>query len=108
MQHIIGAVLISIGVLFLFLGSLGIIRMPDVFNRIQTGTKATTFGSIFTIIGVGIYNLAFLPKAILIVLFILLTNPISSHITARRAYFMGVKKTDKTVKDELGDEQNDA
>ncbi|RKY30394.1 MAG: cation:proton antiporter, partial [Candidatus Omnitrophota bacterium] len=54
MMQLIGEVITGIGIVFLFLGSLGIWRLPDVYNRLQAGTKCTTFGSFFTVIGVGI------------------------------------------------------
>ncbi|RKX48645.1 MAG: Na+/H+ antiporter subunit G, partial [Thermotogae bacterium] len=42
MMEIIGYILITIGSLFYLLGGLGVYRMPDVYNRLQAGTKATT------------------------------------------------------------------
>ena len=51
---ILGYVFISVGVVFLFLGALGIVRMPDIFTRIQAGTKASTLGAMGTIVGVGL------------------------------------------------------
>ena len=50
-----GALVTLVGSLFLFLGALGIVRMPDLYNRMQAGTKATTLGTILTLIGLGIY-----------------------------------------------------
>ena len=52
----LGYVLIVVGSIFLLLGSLGILRMPDLYNRIQAGTKATTLGDLYSIIGVGLVN----------------------------------------------------
>jgi len=48
---IFGALLLAAGSFFLFLGSLGLMRMPDVFNRIQAGTKATTLGTLLVLLG---------------------------------------------------------
>jgi len=53
-MFIFGTVIASIGTLFLFLGNLGVLRLPDVYNRIQAGTKCTTLGALLTIVGVGI------------------------------------------------------
>ncbi len=87
---IIGAVLILVGSIFLFLGGLGIFRMPDVYNRLQAGTKATTLGGMSTILGVGFLMVdtywGWLVKAIIIVMFIAFSNPISSHALARAMY----------------------
>jgi len=88
--EIIGGVLILIGSLFLFLGGLGILRMPDVYNRIQAGTKATTLGAMSLLLGVGFLKLdddwTWMLKIVIIVIFIAFSNPISSHALARAMY----------------------
>ncbi len=86
-----GYVLITIGTSFLVLGALGILRLPDVYNRLQAGTKATTLGAFSSIVGAGFVDIAYLPKALIIAIFILLTNPISSHAIGRASYRSGVK-----------------
>ena len=98
-MELIGEVITGIGVVFLFLGSLGIWRLPDVYNRLQAGTKCTTFGSFFTIIGVGIMEPEWFFKCLVIALFILLTNPISSHALGRASKRIGVPLTSKSVVD---------
>jgi multicomponent Na+:H+ antiporter subunit G len=103
----IGITFLSIGVLFLILGALGILRFPDLFNRMQAGTKATTFGAIFTIMGVGFLEPLWLPKSFIIVLFILISNPISSHALARSAYKKESKLWKNTVVDQYADSLKD-
>ena len=106
---IAGAFVTLGGSLFLFLGSLGILRMPDLYNRMQAGTKATTLGTILTLLGIGIYHPAWLGRMLLLVIFVAITNPISSHALARAAHFIGVPLThgsvcDKLTEDEEGDD----
>jgi len=48
---VIGGLLLVAGAAFLLLGGLGLIRMPDLFNRIQAGTKTTTLGTLLTLAG---------------------------------------------------------
>ncbi|HDQ14666.1 MAG TPA: Na+/H+ antiporter subunit G [Sediminispirochaeta sp.] len=82
-MELLGHILILIGSIFSLLGAFGILRMPDIYNRLQAGTKATTLGALSLILGVGLANPAFLGKSILLILFIVLTNPISSSTIAR-------------------------
>ncbi len=89
--NILGNVLITIGVIFLFLGALGIFRMPDVYSRMQAGTKATTLGALSTVIGVGILQPEWFWKTLLIAIFIAISNPISSHALARGSHKIGIK-----------------
>ena len=94
-----GTIVTGIGTIFLFLGSLGILRMPDVYNRLQVGTKCTTLGAFLTIVGVGIMQPDWLPKTLVIALFILITNPISNHALGRASRKSGVSLCDRSVVD---------
>ena len=98
-MHSAGLIVTGIGVIFLFLGGLGIFRLPDVYNRLQAGTKCTTFGSFLTIIGVGIMEPCWFWKALIIALFILLTNPISNHALGRASCKSRVPLCDSSVVD---------
>jgi len=102
-MQVIGTLLTGIGVIFLLLGSFGIVRLPDVYNRLQAGTKCSTFGALFTIIGVGIMEPAWFWKTLIIALFILLTNPISNHALGRASRKIGIPLCDKSVVDKAGE-----
>jgi len=88
--EIIGSTLILFGSIFLLLGGLGIFRMPDVYTRLQAGTKATTLGGMSLILGVGFLKVeddwTWMVKVLIIVIFIAFSNPISSHALARAMY----------------------
>ena len=96
-----GAIIVLIGSLVFFLSSLGIIRMPDVYNRIQTGTKATTLGTIFVLAGLAVLNPGWIPKLVILLVFIILTNPVSSHVIARAAHFNKEPMSPLTIEDKL-------
>lgn len=99
-MELVGVIITGIGALFLFLGNFGILRLPDVYNRIQAGTKCTTFGTFFTTIGIGIIQPEWFWKCLLIAIFVLITNPISSHAIARAAKKSGVSLCDRSVVDQ--------
>jgi multicomponent Na+:H+ antiporter subunit G len=102
-MELFGIIITGIGVLFLMLGNFGVLRLPDVYNRIQAGTKCTTFGAFFTIIGVGIIQPEWFWKCLLIAVFVLVTNPISSHAIARASKRIGVPLCDRSVVDKTKD-----
>jgi len=105
MLEILGAVLVLLGSVFLFLGALGLVRMPDLFNRIQAGTKASTLGTFLSLIGLLLITPEWWGKLILLMIFILITNPVSSHVLARAAHFIGVPLANKTVTDKYKEEE---
>ncbi len=97
-KDVVGWTFMSIGVFFVFLGSLGLVRMPDLYCRMQTATKVTTLGALSMLLGVSVLDSSgvFVLKAILIGIFLLLTAPISASVLIRAAHDKGVKLTDKT------------
>ena len=101
MTELIGSLVILIGALFLLLAAIGIVRMPDSYNRIQAGTKATTLGLILVLTGIAIYHPGWAWKLIVLIYFVLLSNPASSHALARAAHRRGICITDATVIDQL-------
>jgi multicomponent Na+:H+ antiporter subunit G len=106
---IAGALATLAGSLFLFLGAVGILRMPDLYNRMQAGTKATTLGTILTLLGIGIYHPPWLGRMLLLVIFVAITNPLSSHALARASHFIGVSLAKGSVCDTLAeDEEGDS
>ena len=104
--EIIGSLLMLTGSIFLFLGALGIVRMPDVYNRMQAGTKATTMGLMTLSLGVGIYHPEWLLKSILIIIFVGFTNPVASHALARASHKSGIPLSSKTVIDKYREDKS--
>jgi multicomponent Na+:H+ antiporter subunit G len=85
MAELIGSIVILMGAVFLFSAGLGMLRMPDAFTRIQAGTKASTLGNTLVLVGIAFYHPGWSMKLLIIVYFVLMTNPISSHALARAA-----------------------
>ena len=99
---IIGIILVIFGLSFQILGSLGLIRLPDVYNRLQAATKSITLGAISIAVGIGVIEPSLLWKSILVAVFLLVTNPISSHSIARAAYHVKVPLWKGSVVDKYG------
>jgi multicomponent Na+:H+ antiporter subunit G len=106
MSNIIGIIFIVIGLIFDFFGCLGLVRLPDVYNRLQAATKSVTLGTCsimfgtFLILGFTASGI----KALLCIVFLLLTAPVSAHALARSAHRSGVKLCDESVVDKYKDD----
>lgn len=98
---VIGGIVACGGALFLFLAALGIVRLPDVYNRMQAGTKATTFGTLLVLTGIALAHPSWTGKLLLVMLFMCATNPISSHALARASHFTGIRLARQSVRDDL-------
>jgi multicomponent Na+:H+ antiporter subunit G len=113
MLEIIASLFILAGALLLLLAGLGLIRMPDIYNRMQAGTKATTLGSLLVFTGFTMLNPGQWHKYLLLIIFIFLTNPLSSHALARAAHYAGIPAllekfgSPETRRDDLKEAGND-
>lgn len=84
-MNIIGYIFTLTGGIFLFLGGLGIYRMPDALNQAQAGTKASTLGIVSLLIGLIFLKPDWGFKLFIIIIFFLSTSPLASHSIARAA-----------------------
>jgi multicomponent Na+:H+ antiporter subunit G len=100
---VLTATLLSVGSLFTLLAAVGVVRMPDLFTRMQTASKATTLGvaSIVLASAVHFRDLGTSVRALLITVFLFLTAPVAAHAIARAAHLLGVPLWEGTVVDEL-------
>jgi multicomponent Na+:H+ antiporter subunit G len=103
MTEILVSVLLLTGGLFMLLAAVGIVRMPDLYMRIGTSTKASTLGltCILTAVAVHFAEMAMSTRAIAAVVFVFLTAPIAAHMIGRAAYVVGVPLWERTIVDEL-------
>jgi len=106
MNETIGLMLIISGVLFDIVGCIGLVRLPDVYNRIQASTKCVVLGTTLILIG-SLVLLASLPatiKGLIIIMFILITSATAAHALARAAYRSGDPLCDQSVVDHYADD----
>jgi multicomponent Na+:H+ antiporter subunit G len=103
MSEVVTAVLLLIGALFLLLAGVGMVRMPDLYSRMQSSTKASTLGVACMLLAVAVHfnDLGIIVRALAASIFFLLTAPVSAHLVGRASYFLGVPLWEGTVRDEL-------
>ena len=107
MREIIGLIIIGIGVAFDLFGCIGLIRLPDVYNRLQAATKGVTVGTWGILIGIcvltGFNSLGV--RALLAVILIFFTSATSSHALARGSHKFGIKLWKKSVCDKYEEDK---
>lgn len=107
MVDIIGLIFITIGLAFDLFGCLGLIRLPDVYNRLQAATKCVTLGTCSILFGTFLIvgPVAAGMKALLCMVFLLLTAPVSAHAISRGAHKAGVKLFEGSVVDKYEEDK---
>jgi len=90
---ILSWVFLVAGSVFALIGAVGIIRLPDVFSRMHGAGIIDTAGASLILIGLAFQaGLTLVTvKLLLIVVFLMVTSPTSTHALARAALDGGVK-----------------
>ena len=96
--------IIGIGLAFDLFGCIGLVRLPDVYNRAQAATKCVTLGTCMILAGTALWAFdhggsVLGVKALLCGLFILMTSPVGAHAVCRGAYISGVRLWSGSVED---------
>lgn len=107
-MEIASTILIAIGILFNLFGCIGLIRLPDVYNRLQSATKCVTLGTCSILLGV-VLNYGFIGigvKALLAIPLLFFAATVAAHALAKGAYKFGVKLGKKSVKDDYKETEN--
>ena len=86
-MDVVSAILLLVGSVFALIGSIGIVRMPDVFTRLHAAGITDTLGAAGVLLGLALqagFSLL-LVKLLLMLAFLLLLNPTACHALARAA-----------------------
>lgn len=96
--------LVLLGGAFCLLGAIGLLRMPDVYTRLQAATKTGTLGVGCLMLGIAIHfgELGISVRALLVIAFLFLTAPVAGHVIARAAYLVKTPIWSRTEIDEWG------
>ncbi|MCD6415503.1 MAG: Na+/H+ antiporter subunit G [Planctomycetes bacterium] len=109
MNEYIGVAIVIVGLAFDVFGCVGLVRLPDIYTRLQAATKCVTLGTCMILIGIAILTglNATGVKALVCMAFVLITSPTAAHAIARGAYKFGVKLEEPTVVDRYAETQTD-
>ncbi|TVQ42437.1 MAG: monovalent cation/H(+) antiporter subunit G [Saprospirales bacterium] len=102
------ALICTIGALFIFLASLGILRMPDFYLRVSVATKGGTMGVGLILVASALYfgDFGITTRALAIIFFLLITAPVGAHLLGRVAYLSKVPLWKESSGDDLEGKYN--
>lgn len=95
------------GLFFMLVGAIGVLRLPDAFNRLHAASKCSTLGMMGLLLAaclhVGTGDVV--AKSIAVVLFIFVSTPVGSHMLAKAAHRDDAEQWDGTLSDELAEDK---
>ncbi|MBN8545339.1 MAG: monovalent cation/H(+) antiporter subunit G [Ignavibacteria bacterium] len=88
MSDILTGSFLILGSFVILLAALGILKMPDIYLRMSASTKASTLGISIILITTGLHfgTTEIISRTILIVVFLMITAPVASHLLGKAAY----------------------
>ncbi len=91
-MNIIAIIIIIISWLFIIFGMIAIFKLKNLYTRILTAATIDTVASFLVLIGLMFVSQSFefIIRLVLLIIFLLITNPISSHVNIRSAYLIGI------------------
>lgn len=103
LSEILVITLMLAGAFFMFVAGIGMLRMPDLFLRMSSTSKAGTLGAGLLLLAAVIHfgDFVITTRLVAIILFLMSTAPVAAHMIGRAAYFDGVPLWKGTVRDDL-------
>jgi len=109
--EIIICVSLLIGAIFLLIGSYGLVRLPDIYMRLHSPTKASTLGITGVLVASMIFQShlkgSFSVQELLITLFLLITAPVAANMIAKTALHYRKKPLERTQNQKLMETMRD-
>lgn len=101
--YYLAGIMLIVGAIFSFLAAFGIVRLPDLYTRMHAASKAGAVGSGLALLAIALVSFdgAVILRALLGIVFFMLTAPISAHLLARAAYIAGYRPAAGFAVDEL-------
>jgi multicomponent Na+:H+ antiporter subunit G len=110
MSEGIGLGLLVVGIAFDIVGCIGLVRLPDIYNRLQAATKCVTLGTCMILLSVVFYTGigSISAKALLCIWFVLITSPTGAHAIARAAHRSGIRLWEGSYMDKYAEDHEGA
>ncbi|HEX4726171.1 MAG TPA: monovalent cation/H(+) antiporter subunit G [Jatrophihabitans sp.] len=108
MKLLVVTVLCAVGLFFSLSAAVGIVRMPDIYTRLQCSSKSITMGALPLLLGLAVAKgpiTAYGGRALLVGLLIMLLGSATAHALARAAYKVDVPMWPGAVTDEPREER---
>ena len=103
------ALFLGAGLVFMVVGAIGVVRLPDAYNRLHAASKCVTLGLTGMLLA-ACYHLGTAPvvsKALATIAFTFVATPIGTHMLAKAAHHGHLKMWERTLSDELAEDKAD-
>ena len=109
MEMVVPLICSGISCVFALLAAVGVVRLPDLYSRMQASSKAATVGAIAALIGCAVHfgSAAVTIRAFALILFLFLTAPLAAHLIGRAGHLAGAQLEEGAIVDDAAKEYRD-
>lgn len=102
---IAGTIVLILGTGLMLLGALGLLRMPDVFTRMQASSKSSTLGlaAAFVAVAMRFPEIGVVSQSLVVIIFAFISIPVGAHMIMRAAHAAGMPIWPRGSIDEMKD-----
>ena len=99
-MSLVGIGFILVGLFFVLVAAIGVLRLPDVFTRSHAVGLTDSLGAFFLLLGLALYQglSTNLVKILVVLVLLYLLNPVITHATVRAALRSGLKPWSKEIR----------
>ena len=109
MINLLAVFFLLVGLFFMFVGALGVWRMPDLYGRLHANTKCLTLGLIGLLLAAMLYlslledvpMVSVITRGVLVIVFQFVAAPVGAHLLSRGAHLDQAPLAKETLSDEL-------
>ena len=96
-MSLVGIGFILVGLFFVLVAAIGVVRLPDVFTRAHAVGLTDSVGAFFLLLGLALYQgfSTNMVKILVVLVLLYLLNPVITHATVRAALRSGLKPWSK-------------
>lgn len=98
-----GSIVLLLGASFSLIAAVGVLRLPNLYTRMHAASKAGAVGGGLILLAVALvcFDAGVALRAVIGVIFLLLTTPVAAHLLARASYHITDQSSTNMVIDDL-------
>ena len=95
------------GAFFMLVAAIGILKLPDLYQRLHASSKAATLGVAMLLLGAALHSgdIGVVSRCIMAIVFFVLTAPVGAHLITRTAYRQNEPLAKGTLSDEWAEDR---
>jgi len=109
MNNLLIAFCLLSGAFFMLVAAIGVLRLPDLYQRLHASSKAATLGVALLLLGAALHSndMGVVTRCLMAIAFFIATAPVGAHLITRAAYNHNEPLAKETLSDEWAEDRKE-